>query len=143
MADTPGVESAALPTVLLVDDEPLFLALLGKELNKTYRLYTAASVSQADLRLAARSFDVVICDHMLPGEQGLDFLTRLSQMLGIPTAEIATIGDGSNDVFMFARSGLSIAMGNASPEVQKAARRVTTSNEDEGFANAVERFILP
>jgi response regulator RpfG family c-di-GMP phosphodiesterase len=81
MADTPGVESAALPTVLLVDDEPLFLALLGKELNKTYRLYTAASVSQADLRLAARSFDVVICDHMLPGEQGLDFLTRLSQML--------------------------------------------------------------
>jgi hydroxymethylpyrimidine pyrophosphatase-like HAD family hydrolase len=45
-------------------------------------------------------------------------------------------------VLMFAHSGLSIAMGNASPEVQRAARRVTTSNEDEGFANAVERFIL-
>ena len=44
---------------------------------------------------------------------------------------------------MFAHSGLSIAMGNASAEVQRAARRVTTSNEDEGFANAVERFILP
>ena len=44
---------------------------------------------------------------------------------------------------MFARSGLSIAMGNASPEVQRAARRVTTSNQDEGFANAAERFILP
>ena len=43
---------------------------------------------------------------------------------------------------MFAHSGLSIAMGNASQEVQKAARRVTTSNEDEGFANAVERFVL-
>ena len=38
--------------------------------------------------------------------------------------------------------GLSIAMGNASGEVKRAARRVTTSNEDEGFANAVERFIL-
>ena len=34
---------------------------------------------------------------------------------------------------MSAHSGLSIAMGNASPEVQRAARRVTTSNEDEGF----------
>jgi hypothetical protein len=57
--------------------------------------------------------------------------------------EIATIGDMPNDVLMFAHSGLSIAMGNASLEVQRAARRVTTSNEDEGFAEAVERFILP
>ena len=62
---------------------------------------------------------------------------------GSPPAEIATIGDMPNDVLMFAHSGLSIAMGNASPEVQRAARRVTTSNEDEGFANAVERFVLP
>jgi Cof subfamily protein (haloacid dehalogenase superfamily) len=67
----------------------------------------------------------------------------LSKVYGIPAGEIATIGDQPNDVLMFAHSGLSIAMGNASPEVQKAARRVTTSNEDEGFANAVERFILP
>jgi Cof subfamily protein (haloacid dehalogenase superfamily) len=67
----------------------------------------------------------------------------LSQTYRIPAQEIATIGDQPNDVLMFAHSGLSIAMGNASPEVQKAARRVTTSNEDEGFANAVERFILP
>jgi hydroxymethylpyrimidine pyrophosphatase-like HAD family hydrolase len=43
---------------------------------------------------------------------------------------------------MFAHSGLSIAMGNSSHEVQEAARRVTTSNSNEGFANAVERFIL-
>ena len=67
----------------------------------------------------------------------------LSDTYGIPAAEIATIGDSANDVLMFAHSGLSIAMGNATPEVQRAARRVTTSNEDEGFANAVERFVLP
>jgi Cof subfamily protein (haloacid dehalogenase superfamily) len=67
----------------------------------------------------------------------------LSQTYEIPTEQIATIGDQPNDVLMFAHSGLSIAMGNASHEVQEAARRVTTSNEDEGFANAVERFILP
>jgi Cof subfamily protein (haloacid dehalogenase superfamily) len=68
---------------------------------------------------------------------------RLSALLGIPTAQIATIGDMPNDVLMFALSGLSIAMGNASPEVQRTARLVTTSNEDEGFASAVERFVLP
>jgi Cof subfamily protein (haloacid dehalogenase superfamily) len=66
----------------------------------------------------------------------------LSAKFGIPAEAIATIGDMPNDVLMFAHSGLSIAMGNASPEVQHAARRVTSSNEDEGFANAVERFIL-
>ena len=66
----------------------------------------------------------------------------LSRTYQIPPELIATIGDQPNDVLMFAHSGLSIAMGNASPEVQRAARRVTTSNEDEGFANAVERFIL-
>ncbi len=60
----------------------------------------------------------------------------------IDGADIATIGDQPNDVLMFAHSGLSIAMGNASAEVKRAARRVTTSNEDEGFANAVRRFIL-
>ena len=66
----------------------------------------------------------------------------LSRSLEIPAEAIATIGDMPNDVLMFAHSGLSIAMGNADREVQRAARRVTTSNEDEGFANAVERFIL-
>jgi hydroxymethylpyrimidine pyrophosphatase-like HAD family hydrolase len=47
-----------------------------------------------------------------------------------------------NDVLMFVKSGLSIAMGNASAEVQQAAHYVTTSYDDEGFANAVERYIL-
>ena len=67
---------------------------------------------------------------------------RLSEMLGVPTAEIATIGDGPNDVLMFAQSGFSIAMGNSGPDVQRMARRVTASNEQEGFAHAVECYIL-
>ena len=66
----------------------------------------------------------------------------LSVKYAIPPEAIATIGDMPNDVLMFAHSGLSIAMGNASLEVQRSARRVTTSNADEGFANAVDRFIL-
>jgi Cof subfamily protein (haloacid dehalogenase superfamily) len=68
--------------------------------------------------------------------------TTLSKLLSIPLAEIATIGDMPNDVLMFRKSGISIAMGNASPEVQKQARFVTTSYEDEGFAKAVERYVL-
>jgi Cof subfamily protein (haloacid dehalogenase superfamily) len=67
----------------------------------------------------------------------------LSRMLSIPSAEIATIGDMPNDVLMFRKSGTSIAMGNASADVQKQARFVTASDEEEGFAKAVQQFILP
>jgi Cof subfamily protein (haloacid dehalogenase superfamily) len=66
----------------------------------------------------------------------------LSEMLHIPTANIATIGDMPNDVFMFKHSGVSIAMGNASSEVQHEARFVTSSNKEDGFALAMERFVL-
>jgi len=55
-----------------------------------------------------------------------------------PSTPIAAFNGG-----LFAHSGLSIAMGNASHEVQRAAHRVTLSNVDEGFAAQVERFILP
>jgi hypothetical protein len=66
----------------------------------------------------------------------------LSTLYDIPTSDIATIGDMQNDLSMFAVSGLSVAMGNADDEVKSAAREVTTSNDDEGFANAIKKFIL-
>ena len=69
-------------------------------------------------------------------------LLELARLLGVPPAEIAVIGDGSNDVTMFEQSGLSIAMGNAQPAVKEKADFVTASNGEEGFAMAVERFIL-
>jgi Cof subfamily protein (haloacid dehalogenase superfamily) len=71
-----------------------------------------------------------------------EVVLSLSRLLNIPAAEIATIGDMPNDVLMFQKSGVSIAMGNASPEVQASATYVTTSYEDEGFANAMEKFVL-
>jgi Cof subfamily protein (haloacid dehalogenase superfamily) len=67
----------------------------------------------------------------------------LARRYRLSAAEIATIGDMPNDVLMFAHSGLSIAMGNADPQVKRAARRTTDTNDNEGFAKAVERFILP
>lgn len=69
-------------------------------------------------------------------------VTWMSNFMHIPADQIATMGDQPNDVLMFDKSGLSIAVANASHEVQQAATYVTTSNEEEGFANAVERFIL-
>jgi Cof subfamily protein (haloacid dehalogenase superfamily) len=69
-------------------------------------------------------------------------VTALSELLAVRTAEIVTVGDMPNDVQMFARSGMSIAMGNASADVKRRATFVTTSNAEEGFAMAMERFVL-
>jgi hypothetical protein len=66
----------------------------------------------------------------------------LSSELKIPKDAIATIGDMPNDVLMFEKSGLSIAMGNASDEVKSKASASTKSNQEDGFAQAVEELIL-
>jgi Cof subfamily protein (haloacid dehalogenase superfamily) len=69
-------------------------------------------------------------------------VTTLSRFYDIRPDQIATIGDMPNDVFMFRNSGFSIAMGNASDEVKSQASTVTDSNENDGFAKAVRRFVL-
>jgi Cof subfamily protein (haloacid dehalogenase superfamily) len=67
-------------------------------------------------------------------------LSEIAKLLAVPLSEVAVIGDGANDVAMFERSGFSIAMGNASDAVKSRASAVTDSNEDEGFANALQKF---
>ncbi len=69
-------------------------------------------------------------------------ILMLSELLDIPTSQIVTIGDMENDVFMFQQSGISIAMGNATPSVQAHAKYVTASNEQDGFAKAMEKYVL-
>ncbi|MCQ8239954.1 HAD family hydrolase [Rhizosaccharibacter radicis] len=66
----------------------------------------------------------------------------LEKMLGIPASQIATFGDQPNDVLMFRKSGMSIAMGQASDEVKAQATHVSDSSEEEGFAKGIERFVL-
>jgi len=67
----------------------------------------------------------------------------LCEQLGIPTTETAVIGDQANDMAMFAVAGLSVAMGQGTDEVKAAADFVTAANTEDGFAKAVDDFILP
>lgn len=69
-------------------------------------------------------------------------VAQLATVLNIPTQNIAVIGDGLNDILMFERAGLSIAMGQASKAVREAADVVTAANTEEGFARAMEMFIM-
>jgi hypothetical protein len=76
-----------------------------------------------------------------PGCDKGTFVEAMAKRLGISTDAVATIGDMQNDLAMFRKSGLSIAMGNATDDVKKVATRVTASNEDEGFAGAIEMIL--
>lgn len=70
-------------------------------------------------------------------------LRTLCRQLGVDPAHAACIGDGENDLPMFAVAGFAIAMGNAEPEVQAQAAAVTGRNDADGWADAVDRIVLP
>lgn len=70
-------------------------------------------------------------------------LERLAGDAGVPLERTAAVGDGENDIHMLRLAGFAVAMGNASDTVKAAADVVTASNEEDGFALAIERHILP
>lgn len=67
---------------------------------------------------------------------------RLALLYGVKREEIMTIGDSQNDVSMIEYAGLGIAMGNAEDVVKQKANYITDSNDNEGVANAINKFII-
>jgi Cof subfamily protein (haloacid dehalogenase superfamily) len=77
-----------------------------------------------------------------PGLDKGTFLETLSQRLDVPPGAIAVLGDMANDLAMFRKAGMSIAMGNATAEVKASATHATAANTDDGFAKAIEAYVL-
>jgi Cof subfamily protein (haloacid dehalogenase superfamily) len=130
VADFTPVLNRAVKVVGVCDDFDL-VAHCEKSIQSTMGAKASVTRSQAyylDITHPAANKGMVV--------------TTLSRLSSIPVSKIATIGDGQNDLLMFKESGLSIAMGNARPDVQQQAHFVTTSHQDEGFARAVEHFLL-
>jgi len=69
-------------------------------------------------------------------------VAMLATLYGLKREEIMAIGDSENDLSMIEYAGQGIAMGNASDIVKQKADYITDSNEDEGVANAINKFIL-
>lgn len=70
-----------------------------------------------------------------------DGVAALASAMGVPLARVAVIGDMPNDLPMFARAGLAVAMGQAPEAVRTAAHWTTGTNEDAGVAQAIDRII--
>ena len=131
LTDFSGIRKDRVAKIVAVSENFDALAKTEKKLQEEFRGAVSASCSQK-----------YYLDITHPSANKGEGILLLSELLDIPTSQIATIGDMQNDIYMFKKSGLSIAMGNAMPEVQQEATHVTATNEDEGFAKAIERYIL-
>ncbi|XKF66706.1 Cof-type HAD-IIB family hydrolase [Virgibacillus necropolis] len=69
-------------------------------------------------------------------------LSKVCEKLGITMDEVMAAGDSLNDMKMIQQSGLGIAMGNGQEAIKKAADFETDTNDDDGVAKAIERFVL-
>ncbi|MGI3900877.1 MAG: HAD family hydrolase [Janthinobacterium lividum] len=77
-----------------------------------------------------------------PGANKGAAVTSLAKAFGVPVSAVLTIGDGTNDIPMLEAAGFSVAMGNGSDAVKAAAHAVTDDCEHDGFAKAIERYVL-
>ncbi|HUW77589.1 MAG TPA: Cof-type HAD-IIB family hydrolase [Candidatus Nanopelagicaceae bacterium] len=102
----------------------------------------SAMAEQFGRHVSATSSQTYYLDVTHPDANKGKVVEFLSAKFDIEPDEIATIGDMQNDTLMFAPSGFSIAMGNADAEVRKAANALTKRNDEEGFAYAVNHFLL-
>jgi len=69
-------------------------------------------------------------------------LALVCDELGVPLSEAIAMGDSESDLGMLRETGLGIAMGNAPDEVKKAALHIAPTNDADGVAWAIERFVL-
>jgi hypothetical protein len=114
---------------------------ISDDLDKVKQCEADAQAAFGDRATAARSQPYYLDVTHKDANKGA-VVAYLAAHLGVPAEAIATIGDQPNDVLMFKPSGFSIAMGNASDEVKAQASVTTDSYNDEGFAKAIERFVL-
>ena len=133
------------PTVISgyedIADEIFKIVGVGEDFAVVAQCETATQ-QKFSTRLSATRSQAYYLDITHPDANKGMVVKKLSRLLAIPQAEIVTIGDNSNDVLMFEQSCISIAMGNASEEVQQKATFVTSTNENEGFAEAIENIVL-
>src|SRR3954471_22160462 len=79
MTTSPAPGAKPTLTVLLVDDETALLQSLRLHLEQEFEIEMASSAEEADLMMATKAYDVLVCDHLMPGEEGLPFLKRMSE----------------------------------------------------------------
>lgn len=115
--------------VMMVDPEEILEEAIKKLPQEVYEKYTVVRSAPYFLEFLSKS-----------SGKGIG-IKALAEHLGIKQEEIICIGDAGNDLDMIQFAGLGVAMGNAFKEVKEVANYITKTNEDDGVAHVIERFI--
>jgi Cof subfamily protein (haloacid dehalogenase superfamily) len=134
------------PTIVPAFEESHFAAvgkIVGpsKDHDRVARVTDLMQTALVGRANAARS-QPYYCDVIPPGIDKGRLVELLAERLAVPPAEILVLGDMENDLEMFRKAGFAVAMGNATDEVKSAAQATTLSNEEDGFAVAIERYVF-
>ncbi len=116
--------------VMFIDDKTLLDNAINQLSDEIYNKYTVVRSAPFFLEFVNRSVNKGV---------GVDTLAR---NLGIKREEIICMGDAGNDIHMIKYAGLGVAMGNAFPEIKEIADYVTKTNEENGVAHVINKFIL-
>jgi Cof subfamily protein (haloacid dehalogenase superfamily) len=137
-AQQPVIETDMTPLFGAVDklswvsDEPDLLRDLHRRMDEA--IGKAATIGQSQ---------TYYLDLTHPVANKGDGVATLARTAGVDLKEVAVLGDQFNDVPMFDRAGISIAMGQAPDGVKAKADYISTSNDDDGVAHAIETILLP
>lgn len=116
--------------VMMIDPQDILDPAIEKLPNDVYEKYSVFKSSPFFLEFTHKEVD-----------KGLG-LKKLGEYLGIKREEIIACGDAGNDLSMVKYAGLGVAMENATLEVKEAADFITKSNDEDGIAYVIEKFIL-
>ncbi|MBQ9263098.1 MAG: HAD family phosphatase [Clostridia bacterium] len=115
-----------------------------------HKFYVCNNVPLALIRERLRGIDGILITQSGPGNieimpEGVDKgrgIQDFAERMGIGLEEVMALGDEENDIPMLAIAGYGVAMGNGSEKTKAAARYVTDTNQNGGFAKAVRRYAL-
>ena len=123
-------ENETMKVLAITENESLLLEMeielrnmFGKKLNVT----------------RSKPFFLEVMDHLA---NKADALQVVAQHYNIDRKEVMAVGDSYNDLAMIEWAGIGVAMGNARDAVKEAAEFITASNDEEGVAEALKRFVL-
>jgi Cof subfamily protein (haloacid dehalogenase superfamily) len=136
-----GFEPTVIANIYSVLDAPIKIVGVSEDRDLLARAETELTARLGTDAAAARSASAYVDVTHPEANKGM-VVREAARLLNLPLEQIATIGDQVNDVPMLSIAGMGIAMGNASDEVKVVARHITRSNEEDGFAHAVESYIL-
>ncbi|WP_160678232.1 Cof-type HAD-IIB family hydrolase [Clostridium sp. C8-1-8] len=122
------------------DDEEILKVVLEEEKEVLDRVQAQLPKELFEEFTVIRSLDFML-EFMKKGCNKATGIEKLVQYLGIDSSEVIAIGDAVNDKEMIGYAGLGVAMGNAEEDIKNLADFVTKSNEEDGVAYVIEKFI--